>query len=66
MTDFTDEFNEHSDALREARKQDDFDNLQHTYSGVETGQQTRHGLSKDTSDSVSGGKRKSMSRSNLR
>lgn len=45
---YSDSFNEHADSLREARKQDDFDNLQHSLSGVETGQQARHGLSKDT------------------
>jgi len=57
---WTDSFNEHAESLRAAREQQDFDNLQHTLSGVETGQQTRHGLSRDTSGSSSGGKRKSV------
>lgn len=61
MDNFLDSFNEHADSLREARKQDDFDNLQHSLSGVETGQQARHGLSKDTSGSVFGDKRKTIS-----
>ena len=57
---FSDSFNEHADGLRDRRKQDDFDNLQHSLSGVETGQQVRHGLSKDTSGSVFGDKRKTI------
>lgn len=60
MDNFLDSFNEHADSLREARKRDDFDNLQHSLSGVETGQQVRHGLSKDTSGSVFGDKRKTI------
>lgn len=56
---YSDSFNEHAESLREERKQDDFDNLQHSLSGVETGHQVRHGLSKDTSGSVFGDKRKS-------
>lgn len=57
---FSESFNEHADSLREARKRDDFDNLQHSLSGVETGQQSRHGLSKNTSGSVFGDKRKTI------
>ena len=57
---FLDSFNEHAERLREERKQDDFDNLQHSLSGVETGQQARHGLSKDTSGSVFGDKHKTI------
>ncbi|GAA6210642.1 hypothetical protein NBRC116602_03820 [Hyphomicrobiales bacterium 4NK60-0047b] len=60
MDNFLNSFNEHAESLREERKQDDFDNLQHSLSGVQTGQQTRHGLSKDTSGSVFGDKRKSI------
>lgn len=60
MDNFLDSFNEHAERLREERMQDDFDNLQHSLSGVETGQQSRHGLSKDTSGSVFGDKRKSI------
>jgi len=56
---FLDNFNEQAGRLRDEREQENFDNLQHTLSGVETGQQTRHGLSKDTGSSVSG-KRKSL------
>lgn len=58
---FLDSFNEHAESLREERKRDDFDNLQHSLSGVETGQQVRHGLNKDTSGSIFGNKRKSIS-----
>jgi hypothetical protein len=57
---YSDSFNEHAERLREERGQDDFDNLQHSLSGLETGQQTRHGLSKDTSSSIFGDKRKSI------
>ncbi len=57
---FSDSFNEHADSLCETRKRDDFDNLQHSLSGVETGKQVRHGLSKDTSGSVFGDKRKTI------
>jgi len=58
---YLDSFNEHADALREKREAEDFDNLQHTLSGVETGHQSRHGLTNDTNGSVSsGGKRKSV------
>ncbi len=57
---FSDSFNKHADSLRETRKQDDFDNLQHSLSGVETGQQVRHGLSKDTSGGIFGNKRKTI------
>jgi len=58
---YSDSFNEHSDGLLERREAADFDNLQHTLSGVETGQQTRHGLNNETDGSVSGGgKRKSL------
>lgn len=60
MDGFLDSFNEHAERLREERKQDDFDNLQHSLSGVETGQQARHGLSKDTSGSVFGDKHKTI------
>ncbi len=60
MDNFLNSFNEHAESLREERKQDDFDNLQHSLSGVETGQQARHGMSKDTSDSVFGDKRKTI------
>lgn len=57
---YSDNFNEHSDALREARERENFDNLQHTLSGVETGQQTRHGLNRDTGGNGSNGKRKTV------
>ncbi len=60
MDNFLDSFNEHAESLREERKRDDFDNLQHSLSGVETGQQARHGLNKDTSGSVFGDKRKTI------
>lgn len=60
MDNFSESFNEHAESLREERKRDDFDNLQHSLSGVETGQQARHGLSKDTSGSVFGDKRKTI------
>lgn len=57
VTDYIDDFNFHSKALREAADQADFDNLQHTLSGVETGQQTRHGLRKDDIDPLTGKKK---------
>ena len=59
--DFSDDFNRHSEKLRARRQQDDFDNLQHTLSGVETGHQARHGLSKDGRGSALDGRRKSVS-----
>ena len=62
MDRYTDSFNQHSDVLRDERKRDDFDNLQHTLSGVETGQQTRHGLNKDRDiDPLTGRKRRTVS-----
>ena len=60
MDNFSESFNEHAESLREERQRDDFDNLQHSLSGVETGQQARHGMSKDTSGSIFGDKRKTI------
>jgi len=55
---YTDSFNRHSDGLQIARQQEDFDNLQHSLSGVETGQQARHGLVRDDIDSLTGKSKK--------
>jgi len=57
---FTDSFNEHANNLREDAGRQDFDNLQHTLAGLETGQQTRHGLNKEERDSILGKKQKSV------
>lgn len=58
MVDYTDSFNEHSDILRKKQERSDFDNLQHTLSDVETGQQTKHGLQKDEVDPFTGEKKR--------
>ncbi|MEM8651529.1 MAG: hypothetical protein AAGF54_13430 [Pseudomonadota bacterium] len=63
MDRYTDSFNDHADSLREKREQADFDNLQHTLSGVQTGQQTKHGLNNEIGNSVSNGKGKSVAAS---
>lgn len=55
---YTDSFNRHSDGLQIARQQEDFDNLQHSLSGVETGQQARHGLVRDDIDPLTGKSKK--------
>lgn len=54
MERYTDSFNRHSGGLHIARQQEDFDNLQHSLSGVETGQQARHGLVRDDIDPLTG------------
>ena len=55
---YSDSFNRHSDGLQIARQQEDFDNLQHSLSGVETGQQARHGLVRDDIDPLTGKSKK--------
>lgn|GEM_PF-2018869 len=61
MKRFTDSFNVHAKSLIAAADQQDFENLQNTLSGLETGQQSRHGLSKDERDPITGKKRKTIS-----
>lgn len=55
---YTDSFNRHSDGLQIASQQEDFDNLQHSLSGVETGQQALHGLVRDDIDPLTGKSKK--------
>ena len=60
MTDYSDDFNEHADSLREEREQSDFDNQQHTIAGLQTGHQTKHGLRKDEIDPHTGEKKRGI------
>ena len=60
VANYTDEFNEHSEALREARRHDDFVDLQDAIAGRSVGRQRRHIPDNDI-DPVTGEKRKSIS-----